>query len=52
MRSPVTAPRMPAHKDRYEAEQLLPVFQSLGMAADVAGSTEFTECEANDLYIR
>ena len=53
----------PAHPDqaglqqpqpdrRYEAEPLLPVFQAVGMAADVAGSTKFTECEAGELYIR
>jgi hypothetical protein len=41
-----------AHKDRYEAERLTPVFQSLGLAADVAASTEFTEYEADDLYMR
>ena len=41
-----------AHKDRYEAEQFLPVFQALGMAADVAANTEFTLCDADELYIR
>jgi hypothetical protein len=41
-----------AHKDRYEAERLLPVFQAVGLAADVAGSTEFTECDAGQLYVR
>jgi len=28
------------------------VFQAVGMAADVAASTEFTECDAAELYIR
>ena len=41
-----------AHKDRYEAERLLPVFQSLGVAADVAATTEFATCEADLLYVR
>jgi hypothetical protein len=41
-----------ADKDRYEAEGLLPVFQAVGLAADVAASTEFTACEAGELYIR
>ena len=41
-----------AHKDRYEAERLMPVFQSLGLAADAVASTEFTEYEADDLYMR
>ena len=41
-----------AHKDRYEAERLLPVFQAVGLAADAAASTEFTECDAGELYIR
>ena len=41
-----------AHKDRYEAQQLLPVFASLGMAADVAARSEFTMCDADELYIR
>ena len=48
----VTAWQSRAHKDRYEAEQLLPVFQALGIAPDVAASTQFTEYEAGDLYIR
>ena len=37
-----------AHKDRYEAEQFLPVFQALGVAAN----TEFTTCDADELYVR
>lgn len=41
-----------AHKDRYEAQQLLPVFESLGMASDVANDTQFATCEAAGLYVR
>ena len=45
-----------ARKDRFEAERLLPVFQAAGLAADVAAdvaaSTEFTECDAAELYLR
>jgi hypothetical protein len=48
----VTVWRSKAHKDRYEAEQLVPVFQSLGMASEVARSTTFTTWEAEDLYLR
>jgi hypothetical protein len=48
----VTVWQSRAAKDRFEAEQLLPAFQALGMAADVLASTEFTEYEAGELYIR
>jgi hypothetical protein len=41
-----------AHKDRYEAERLMPVFQSLGLVADVAATTDFATCEADSLYVR
>jgi hypothetical protein len=41
-----------AHKDRYEAERLLPAFQALGLAADVAASTEFVMGDTDDLFIR
>jgi len=41
-----------AHKDRYEAQQLLPVFESLGVASDVAANTQFATCEAADLCVR
>ncbi len=41
-----------AHKDRYEAEHLLPTFQSLGMAQDMMANTEFTEYEAEESYVR
>ncbi|HTQ91459.1 MAG TPA: hypothetical protein VMK84_18400 [Streptosporangiaceae bacterium] len=48
----VTVWQSKAHKDRYEAERLLPVFQAVGLAAKVAASTEFTECDASELYVR
>jgi len=41
-----------AHKDRYEAEQLLPAFQAAGIAAAVAANIQFAEREADSLYIR
>lgn len=41
-----------AHKDRYEAERLLPAFQALGLAADVVANTEFVMGDADDLFIR
>ena len=41
-----------AHKDRYEAELLLPAFQAAGIAAAVGANTEFAECEAATLYKR
>lgn len=41
-----------AHKDRYEAERLMPVFQSLGLVAEVSASTDFATCEAESLYVR
>ena len=41
-----------AHKDRYEAEHLLPMFQSLGMAESMMANTEFTEYEAAEAYVR
>ena len=48
----VTVWESQAHKDRYEAQQLLPVFESLGMASDVATNTQFATCEAAGLYVR
>jgi hypothetical protein len=48
----VTVWESQAHKDRYEAERLLPVFESLGMASDVAANTQFATCEAARLYVR
>jgi hypothetical protein len=41
-----------AQKDRYEAEQLLPTFQSLGLAQDMMANAEFTEYEAEESYVR
>ena len=41
-----------AHKDRYEAELLLPAFQAAGIAAAVGANTEFAECEAASVYRR
>ena len=48
----VTVWESQAHKDRYEAQQLLPVFESLGMASDVAANTQFATCDAAGLYVR
>jgi hypothetical protein len=48
----VTVWESEAHKDRYEAEQLLPVFQALGMAPKVGANTEFITCQAEGLFIR
>jgi hypothetical protein len=48
----VTVWESEAHKDRYEAEQLLPAFQALGMAQQVAAKTEFVTCQAAGLFIR
>ena len=47
----VTVWQSKAHQDRWAAEQLFPAFQSLGLT-DVASNTEFTECNADELYIR
>jgi hypothetical protein len=47
----VTIWQSKAHQDRWASEQLFPAFQSLGMT-DVASSTEFTEYDADELYIR
>lgn len=48
----VTVWESQAHKDRYEAQQLLPVFESLRMASDVAANTQFDTCGAARLYVR
>lgn len=40
-----------AHKDRWETEQLFPVFQALGLA-DVPANTEFTYYNADEFYLR
>jgi hypothetical protein len=47
----VTVWQSKAHMDRWAAEQLFPAFQSLGMT-DVASNMEFTEYDADELYIR
>jgi hypothetical protein len=47
----VTLWQSKAHKDRFEAEQLLPAFQAVGLT-DVAAHSQFTECEAGELFIR
>jgi len=47
----VTVWQTKAHQDRWAAEQLLPAFQALGMA-DVVSNSEFTEYDADELYIR
>jgi len=48
----VTVWQSQAHKDRWQAEQLIPVFQEFGMAEDVLANTEFTEYEADEFYVR
>jgi hypothetical protein len=47
----VTLWQSKAHKDRFEAEQLLPAFQAMGLT-DVVSNSEFAECEAGELFIR
>ena len=47
----VTVWQSKAHQDRWAAEQLFPAFQSLGLT-DVASNMEFTEYDADELYIR
>ena len=41
-----------AHRDRYEAEKLLPVFQAMGMTQEVTQDVHFTEYEADHVFIR
>ena len=41
-----------AHLERWQAEQLFPAFQAVGMAADVPANSEFTEYETGELYVR
>jgi hypothetical protein len=36
-----------AHADRYEAEQLFPAFQALGIASDIMENTVFTIYDAD-----
>jgi len=40
-----------AQMDRWEAEQLLPAFQALGMP-DVKAHTQFTAYDADEFYLR
>jgi hypothetical protein len=47
----VTVWQSKAHKDRFEAEQLFPAFQALGMT-DVGTDTKMTEYDADELYVR
>jgi heme-degrading monooxygenase HmoA len=47
----VTVWQTKAHQDRWSAEQLFPAFQSLGLT-DVTSNMEFTEYDADELYIR
>ena len=47
----VTVWQSKAHKDRFEAEQLFPAFQALGMT-DVGTDTEMTEYHADEFYVR
>jgi len=47
----VTVWQSKAHKDRFEAEQLFPAFQALGMT-DVGTDTEMTEYDAVEFYVR
>ena len=47
----VTVWQSKAHKDRFEAEQLFPAFQALGMT-DVGTDTKMTEYDADEFYVR
>jgi hypothetical protein len=47
----VTVWQSKAHQDRFEAEQLFPAFQALGMT-DVVPDTEMTEYDADEFYLR
>ena len=48
----VTIWQSQAYEERFAAEQLLPVFQELGMAEQVMANSEFTTYETGELYIR
>jgi len=41
-----------AHAERFEAEQLFPAFQALGMLQGIQEGTVFTMYEADEVYIR
>ena len=47
----VTVWESKAQMDRWAAGQLFPAFQSLGMT-DVTSSSEFTEYDADEFYLR
>ena len=48
----VTVWESESHKDRYEAERLLPAFQAAGVGSEVMANTTFTTCDAASLYRR
>ena len=48
----VTIWQSQAHEERFAAEQLLPVFDELGMAEQVMANSEFTTYETSELYLR
>ena len=41
-----------AHADRFEAEQLFPAFQALGLMSAVAGDLQASTYDAAEFYIR
>jgi hypothetical protein len=47
----VTVWQSKAHKERWEAEQLFPAFQALGLT-DAASATKMTEYDADEFYLR
>jgi hypothetical protein len=47
----VTVWQSKAYRERWEAEQLFPAFQALGMT-DAASATEMTEYDADEFYVR
>jgi heme-degrading monooxygenase HmoA len=47
----VTVWESKAHLDRYEAEQLFPAFQAVGIASEVAANTAFTIFNADEIYV-
>jgi hypothetical protein len=47
----VTVWQSKANRERWEAEQLLPAFQALGLT-DAASATEMTEYDADEFYVR
>ena len=47
----VTVWQSKANRQRWEAEQLFPAFQALGMTG-AASATEMTEYDADEFYVR